>query len=345
MKKQAFRRNVRLDRMRRADGRRRGLLERVLVGHPIINRTLSNAAKLVLSAMIWPRFVAPYRFALTRHAVVIPGLPSELDGFTILHLTDLHIGKTRKRYLLSVLEKCLPTGEKPPDVIVITGDLIDYHPRSLPEAQEVLGVLAERAKRAGVGTGIVTIFGNHDYHEHSWRHVGPRSAKRTIHRRLAKIVEGAGIRVLRNEAVRIVRPGAAGGAAAAINIVGIEEMWTGLADPGAAFADVDPAAAATIVLQHNPDGIFLLLEFEWELVLCGHSHGGQADFPVLGALYVPMEHREFLRGFFEFPAGTAPGGPDGKTRRMFVSRGIGHSTPIRLRCRPEATVFTLGGSN
>ena len=63
--------------------------------------------------------------------------------------------------------------------------------------------------------------------------------------------------------------------------------------------------------------------------------GGRVDLPLLGPLYVPQEHREWLRGRFEFP--DARGG----IKTMYVSCGVGHSAPLRLRVRPEATVFTL----
>jgi len=320
-----YERNVRLDRHADRDGRKRRLLERVLLGHKYVNKTLSWTAQLTLTALIWPRFVAPFKWELTRHTLALAGLSTALNGYRILQLSDLHVGQARLSYLERAIDRAL--AEKP-DLIVITGDLIDYHPRALAPLQGLL-----RRIVAGAGPdGVLAIFGNHDYHEYSWRHIGARSARRTIHRRLVDIVHSANIRLLRNEQARIRRVDGE------LVVVGMDEMWTGLADAAVAFRGISPADAV-ICLQHNPDGVESLRDYPWQIMLCGHSHGGQALFPGLGALYVPMQHRQYLQGFFPFPP--APGQPANVQRQMFVSRGLGYSTPIRLFCPPEATVFTL----
>ena len=329
--KKRFQRNVRLERLERAaDGSApRGRLERMLISNRVINRALGTSAKWCLTALLWPRLVAPYRWELTRHLMPLVVDPV-FAGYRILQLTDLHAGKARQSYLHGAIERCL---EEKPDLIVLTGDLIDYHPRALPRVKELLALIVSGAPR----DGVAAIFGNHDYHEYSWRHNGPRSARRIIHRRLVEIVEKCGIRLLRNQSLRISRPTSCG--TAELVLVGLDEMWTGLADPAAAFGGVS-SQDAVICLQHNPDGVEFLEPYPWQFMLCGHSHGGQANFPVLGPLYVPMERREFMRGSFEFPLVDGQPAKLGR-RRIFVSRGLGYSTPIRLRCRPEATVFTV----
>lgn len=322
-----YQRNVHLDR--HADthpgGRKRRLLERTLIANKYVNRVLSWTAQMALTALIWPRFVAPFDWELTRHTLALAGLPAAFNGYRILQLSDLHVGQARLSYLTRAIERAL--AEKP-DLIVLTGDLIDYHPRALVPLKGILQRIV-----AGAGAdGVLAIFGNHDYHEYSWRHIGARSARRTIHRRLVGIVQASGIRLLRNEQARIRR------GAGELIIVGMDEMWTGRADAAAAFRGLSPADAV-ICLQHNPDGVEFLQPYPWQVMLCGHSHGGQALFPGLGALYVPMQHRQYLQGFFPFPP--VAGQPENVPRKMFVSRGLGYSTPIRLRCRPEVTVFTL----
>ena len=322
-----FQRNVRL----KESAGQRGPLERILLSHPALNRLMAWTAQLTLSALIWPRFVAPYRWELTRYDLPLFGLDPAMEGYRILQLTDLHVGRTRMSYLKRVIEACL--AEKP-DLVVITGDLIDYHPRSLAPLAPLLKQIVAHAG----ADGVCAIFGNHDYHEYSWRHNGARSARRIVHRRLVHIVQDAGVRLLRNEQLRIAR------GSGRVTLVGMDEMWTGRADAAAAFRGLG-ADDPVICLQHNPDGIEFLLPHPWQFMLCGHSHGGQAHFPVLGALYVPMVHRQYLRGFFRFPAlaGAAGDGvgEGGRERTMFVSRGLGYTTPIRMGCAPEATIFTL----
>jgi uncharacterized protein len=320
----SYQRNVRLDR-HPDGGRPRGTLERLLLSNRGLALSLTIAAQAVLTAMLWPRFIAPFRWQLTRHTLPLAGLPAAFQGYRILQLTDLHLGRTSVSYLSKVVSRTL--AEKP-DLIVLTGDLIDYHPRGLAPLKDILRQIV-----AGAGPdGVLAIFGNHDYHEYSWRHIGARSARRPVHRRLVEIVRSSGITLLRNEQARIRRGDGE------LIVVGMDEMWTGLAEPAAAFRGINPADAV-ICLQHNPDGVEFLEPYPWQVMLCGHSHGGQALFPGLGALYVPMEHRQYLRGFFAFPP--APGQPATVQRRMFVSRGLGYTTPIRLFCPPEATMFTL----
>ncbi|HEY4329051.1 MAG TPA: metallophosphoesterase [Phycisphaerae bacterium] len=326
-------RNVQLGRRHGGDPQtlHRRLLERLLIAHPILNRAMALGAQVTLTLLIWPRFFAPYRWQLTRHPLRLAGLHPAFNGYRILQLTDLHVGKCRPDYLMRVIEASL--AEKP-NLTVITGDLIDYHPDALKLLPPILKKIMDLSRQAQASDGVVAIFGNHDYHEYSWRHVGPRAAHRAIHKRLVRIVEDAGIKLLRNQQHPIRRHNGQ------IVLVGLDEMWTGRADPTAAFNGLTPQDAV-ICLQHNPDGIEFLRDFPWQFMICGHSHGGQALFPLLGALYVPMQHRQYLRGFFDFPHGHA----GNEKRTMFVSRGIGHSTPIRLRCRPEVTLFTLDSTN
>jgi predicted MPP superfamily phosphohydrolase len=306
---------------------RRRWFESFFLLNRFTNAVISAVGKAALSCLIWPRFVAPFRWKLTRQPLPLSPLPPAFSGYTLLQLTDLHVGKTRESYLHEVIARCL---QEKPNLVVITGDLIDYGVDNVEILERVLQPLMQ----AGIPDGVVAIFGNHDYHEYSWRHIGRRSAQRAIHKRLVKLLERMGIRLLRNEQVRVVRGGEGGGE---IAIVGMDEMWTDRADPEVAFAGLSENDAV-ICLQHNPDGVEVLKNFPWQYMLCGHSHGGQANFPLVGALYVPMRHRQYLRGLFHF----APLARQNMSQRtMFVSTGLGYSHPIRLRCAPEATLFTL----
>jgi predicted MPP superfamily phosphohydrolase len=298
--------------------------ERLFLVHRRFNSVVSQAGKLVLTCLIWPRFVAPFHWELTRLPLPLGGIGEAFAGYKILQLSDLHVGRVRPSYLRRVFEGCL---HKKPDLVVITGDLIDYDIGNI----EILEGLLRQLTAAHVPDGILAIFGNHDYHEYSWRHNGKRSADRAIHKRLVTLLDKSGVRLLRNENVRVKR------GAEELVIVGLDEMWADRADAQKAFDGVK-LTDAVVCLQHNPDGVEFLRPFPWQYMMCGHSHGGQANFPFFGPMYVPMKHREYLKGLFEFDA--LPGQPISK-RSMFVSRGLGYSSPIRLRCRPEATLFTV----
>jgi uncharacterized protein len=296
-------------------------LERSLMKHHWLSEFIKKVGLAAFTFAIYPRFIAPYRFHILHRAMTFPNLPAAFHGYKILHLTDFHAGSARTAYLRLAIETGMALK---PDLILISGDLIDYRPRGLHELAKLLPVL-------DAPDGVFTIFGNHDYHEYSWRHVGERSAHRAIHKRLVRLVESSNVRLLRNQMHTIHR------GEAKLQIVGLDEMWVGHMHPAQAFEGVEPAHP-TIALQHNPDGYMVLKDFHWDWMLCGHSHGGQVDLPIVGPLYVPMAHRKWLRGFFEF------GDASAHKRTMYVSTGLGHTTPIRFRVRPEMALFTLAKS-
>lgn len=292
--------------------------ERLMLAHGVMHDIVHWVGLTGLTLMVWPRFFAPYRWKFTRHMMAFPNLPKEFEGYRILQLTDFHLGKAKTRFVESVIEK---TMQENADLVVITGDWIHYGRNSLAELPGAL-------KRLRAKDGVIGILGNHDYREYSWKHVGKRSARRSIHKRLVKILLDHGVTLLRNEQ-HVVRRGGA-----ALKIVGMDELWAGNHDPVKAFAGVLPEDVC-ICLQHNPDGLTGLKDFPWRWMLCGHSHGGQINLPILGPMYVPQEHREWLRGMFEFSDSR------GGVKTMFVSTGIGHTQPFRFRVPPEATMFTL----
>ena len=293
-------------------------LESLILRHHQVGRMIKLAGLAGCTALIWPRFVAPYRWRLTRYEMPLRNLGPEFEGYRLLHLTDLHTGQTSQKYLQRVLAH---TPAWRPDLIVITGDLIEYRPTSLAKLEVLLRLL--RAP-----DGVAATFGNHDYHEYSWRHVGARSAHRSIHKQLRRLLARHHVECLCNRSLAIRR------GSSCLRIVGLDELWAGRCDPKTAFDQVE-AGEPCICLQHNPDGLPLLRDYSWQWMLCGHTHGGQVDLPFVGPLFVPVENRRWLRGIFEFPDS------HGNVRRMFVSHGLGAGTPVRVRVPPEATLFTL----
>ncbi|MGC8559389.1 MAG: metallophosphoesterase [Phycisphaerae bacterium] len=296
-------------------------LEKIIFRYPRLGAAIKCAGRCGLTLLIWPRWIAPFRWHLRHLESQFPHLPAEFDGFQILHLTDLHSGMTRLEYLKKTLRHAV---DQKPDLIVITGDLIDYRPEALHALDAVLPLLK-------APHGVWAIFGNHDYHEYSWRHVGERSSHRAIHRRLLRSLNRHQVHLLRNASAPIRR------GTAAITLVGLDELWTGRSDPHAAFAGTG-ADSVIICLQHNPDAIETLIQFKWDWMLCGHTHGGQVHLPLLGPLFVPIADRRYLRGIFEFPpASNAPT----ERRYALVSTGIGYSVPVRWFVRPESVLLTL----
>jgi predicted MPP superfamily phosphohydrolase len=293
-------------------------LELLMIRHKWVDHVLKNVGRAGLTALIWPYFVAPFRWKLRELPMLMRGLPASFSGYRILQFSDLHTGRTPVDYL----ERAIVAAQAcKPDLIVITGDLIDYNKQGLIDLPRLLPLFK-------APDGVIAVFGNHDYHEYSWRHVGERSAHRAIHKRLRKMIDASGVKLLLNQRAAVGHPDGV------INIVGLDEMWVGHMDPEAAFAGLREGEP-TLALQHNPDGYEKLARYPWQWMLCGHTHGGQVSIPLLGPLYVPSKHREWLRGIYQFENG----------RTMYVSTGLGYSGPrIRMRVPPEVTLFTLASA-
>ncbi|HEV8606417.1 MAG TPA: hypothetical protein VGQ99_13675, partial [Tepidisphaeraceae bacterium] len=85
-----------------------------------------------------------------------------------------------------------------------------------------------------------------------------------------------------------------------------------------------------VTLSHNPDSIFSLARHGAHFVLAGHTHGGQIRIPILGSLVLPVRFKQYDQGLF-----------DVRGAKLYVSRGVGCRVPVRFRCPPEVTTFTL----
>ena len=114
-------------------------------------------------------------------------------------------------------------------------------------------------------------------------------------------------------------------------LAGVDDLTQGEPDLGSALAPV-PQGAALVLLAHNPDTWLDERTRRADLILAGHTHGGQLRFPLLGAWYRQGTHLSKIQ-----PAGWFEG--DG--RRMFVSRGLGESFPFRLGAPPQAALIRL----
>jgi uncharacterized protein len=259
-----------------------------------------------LSMNLTPRGAKPVRrrkardIEVSEFRVPIPGLGRDLDGLRIVHLTDIHHGL----YFSSeaVLAAVELANSLEPDVVALTGDYVSYSRSFAHSAAELLGGL--RASR-----GIFAVLGNHDFR------VGADLVTRALRRN--------GIEVLRNRNT-VVRAGGA-----ELHLAGVDDLWYNASLPRA-LKNI-PRARPVVLLSHNPRIVAAAAHYSVDLVLSGHTHGGQVRLPFLERRRDPT-HRRFHTGW------------DGWGRtRIYISRGIGTIVlPVRLGCPPEMPVFTLG---
>ena len=264
------------------------------------------AAAVGLVGYTWQ--VEPHWVQVVQRDMPVRALPEALAGRRLVQLSDLHIGpQVDDEYLIDAFARAKALD---PDIVVITGDFLTYVPSRGDAQFEQLRRVLLSLPRGRLAT--VAILGNHDYGVH-WvqAHIG---------RRVMSEVERAGADVLRNSVKNV----------AGLDIVGVSDLWAGLARPDVALAQRSSDAA--IVLCHNPDTLDGL---PWSgyrgWVLAGHTHGGQCKPPFLPPPLLPVRNRRYSAG--EIPIG------DG--RRLYINRGLGHLTEVRFNVRPEITLFTL----
>ncbi|MET0285580.1 MAG: metallophosphoesterase [Polyangiales bacterium] len=237
--------------------------------------------------------------------LVLPRLPRTLDGFTIVQLSDLHVGTfIGERELAAALSL---VRDAKPDLIVLTGDLLDHDAAYAPRLARFARSLGGLARY-----GVHAIPGNHDYY------AGVDATLRAL--------DEAGAEVLLNRHVKV---GDAGGQ---FSLGGVDDVRAPLYGgagprPAQAFAGADPELAR-VLLSHNPADFEQSHTFA-DLVLSGHTHGGQITMFVNPARLV-LTHG-LVRGHYT-KEGT----------QLYVNRGFGTAgPPARIGSPPEVTKLVL----
>lgn len=242
-------------------------------------------------------------------------IPVSFRGFTIVQVSDLHnaeFGAGQEKLLGAVKEAS-------PDLIAVTGDLIDSRRTNVEKAMDFIAGAAAVAP-------VCSVTGNHE-------------ARTDQYPILKKRMEEAGVTILDNRGVTIRRGGDS------IRLLGLEDPAfvnpDGTNAENAAVLDArlkemlkeSGGSGYTILLSHRPEQFGVYAANGVDLVLCGHAHGGQIRLPFAGGLFAPNQ------GFFpKYSEGIYQ---KGRTR-MAVSRGLGNSlAPVRIHNRPELMVMTL----
>ncbi len=248
-----------------------------------------------------------------RRAMPLANLDPTMFGWKIVQISDLHYSPVVwQRYLIQYLRW---VNELKPQLVVITGDLITGGYRFANRIATLLSKL--KAEH-----GVVCTFGNHDYSIYGKR-VNGEGVRRADY--LESRLRKRGLIVLRNETLRVKPPGAK----SPLVIVGLDDEWSGNIDPAKAFAGVD-ASLPIICLNHNPANVRELMDFPWQWMLSGHTHGRQVGTSKLGRKLYPHRFRHYTHGYYAVSG-----------RHLYVNRGLSYGQRVLDWCRPEITVFRL----
>ena len=254
----------------------------------------------------YPVFIERNIVLVNRYRIPVAGLPPSFYGFTIAHLTDLHLGfLVSDEFIRGLVQR---TNDLKTDIIVCTGDYV-HERNSTRQIDTVWPILSNLQAKEGV----YSVLGNHDHWADTDRsHYWLKRSGQDLHHRSVVLTRGG---------QRLVLGGAG-------------DLWLDRLNIDAAFADVDENDCK-ILLAHNPDSADTKFNSKVSLVLSGHTHGGQVVLPFIGAPVLPVKNKKYASGLVD---------TEMKNTRMFISRGIGWAIyPVRLNCFPEIAVLELVG--
>lgn len=265
---------------------------------------LSGLAAVLLIWLIWSNVTVQ----LTLITVPDVDLPTAFSGYKIAQISDLHNAQfgMDNSVLIQMLE------EQKPDIIVITGDMVDSNRTNVD-------VAVEFAQRAVGIAPCYYVTGNHE----GW-----------LEKEYERLEEGliaAGVTVMHDETVTLKKDGET------IQLIGVDDPTFRYYFGGKPFAsqlqELKDDKAFTVLLSHRPELFDTYVKEEFDIVFSGHAHGGQVRIPFVGGVIAPQQ------GFFpEYDAGAYTEG----TTTMVVSRGIGNSVvPVRVNNRPEIVIVEL----
>ena len=258
--------------------------------------------------------VEPEWLEVRRVRIPVKGLDPALEGLRLVQLSDIHRSAWVAR---EFIERAVKTAvELRPELILLTGDYITKDAGAFEPLGRELASL-------GAAAPMFATMGNHDYiHYYAWEKPAlPRGAEF-----VAAMAAAAGGELLRNETRRVaVRSGAG-----AVDLVALDDFWAPTFDAKLPFGAGSSAGVPRIVLSHNPDSFRQVRGASFDLMLAGHTHGGQVSVPLIGPPLSPVEDRRFIAGLVA---------ADG--RLVYVNRGLGFNRRVRFGVRPEITLLEL----
>jgi len=255
---------------------------------------------LNLSAAARSALTEPYRLTIEHQQIYLRRLPKALDGFRIVQLSDIHHSRFTSR---QIIERAVQTATSlQPDIIALTGDYISKERAYAAPCAEILGKLRARH-------GVYAVLGNHDH----W----------TDAALITDLFSAEGITVLINQGMRFEKNGAA------FWLAGVDDTMVGLEDLPLALAG-SSEDEMKLLLAHNPIILRRAARAGVDLVLSGHTHGGQVSL-MSDRNAAGRPRRRVLKGLAS----------EGETQ-IYVTRGLGTVVlPVRFGCPPEVSLLEL----
>lgn len=248
-------------------------------------------------------------FEITHTDIRLPKLKKPI---TLLHLSDFHCSpdvpfEETQKAIRMVSE------QSKPDFICLTGD---YMTTDLPDADRFRETLSPLAQLAPT----YAIIGNHDFTR--------RPSGAITFGPMLELLQSCGFQTLFNEKRMLkIRE-------QDIELSGFGDIWSGTCRPQRVLkklSESDAQRPPSIILSHNPDSKQPLQSYDWDLMLCGHTHGGQLKIPFTNMRPIlPLADKHYCDGLYAW-----------NKRQIFITRGVGNQHGVRFNCRPELSLIKL----
>ncbi len=257
---------------------------------------------------LYARIIEPNLLNINYENITTNLISKKCDKIKILQFSDTHLSDYFSiEDLKRVVDKI--NGENP-DIVIFTGDLIDHYNNYNYKGD--IDHIWETLKQIKAPLGKYAVYGNHDY----------GGGGEAIYR---KIMDKSGFTTLVNSNIMLKEYN--------LNIIGMDDSIFGKIDKDKLISCIDNNFY-NVVISHEPDIIDFLLEYNIDLFLSGHSHGGQVNIPIISKNILPPLGEKYVRGLYKFE--------NARNTVLYVNVGIGTSqVPFRFMAVPEMAIFTL----
>ena len=270
---------------------------------------LGWSAGALACAALYPTEISRHELTIEKHDILLERLPDAFRGMRIVQISDFHFEEFDEAWFLKLVVD--EVNRLKPDMVLLTGDFVSYGPFSREYGRKRANPCAELLSQIACRQRYC-VLGNHDCV------VGAKL--------VTDALEMHGLPVLQNRAIPLEKDGQR------VWLVGLGSASMAQSHPEKAI----PKAAvrdgeAMLLMSHEPDILPEISRYGVDLMIAGHTHGGQIRFPFVPPMFLPPMGKIYVEGLFRL----------GRTQ-LYVNRGLGAVLiPARLNCPPEITQFTL----
>jgi len=229
----------------------------------------------------------------------------------ILHLSDFHASACVS---LEIIEKAIDLSiEQHPDIAFLTGDFITWKLSDIPEYRRILKKLTSKIP-------TFACIGNHDGGRWAGSYHGYNDFLK-----VKNLLQTSNVHFLFNEKTKVTIN------RKVFNVVGLGDYWSKDLKPETVLKEKRSENIPIFVLSHNPDSKSDLKHYDWDLLCCGHTHGGQLVIPFLGSRpFLPVKDKSFPEGLLSWDK-----------QHIHITRGVGNLHGMRFNCRPEISLLNI----